>query len=161
MVAARRDFEDFLIEHGFSPERALYWASALERAAHVVTQEEFEAGLERAVDKMTAIMREEFAKRDVDIAVIKEQLDQLVNQRREDREDSETQRHEVLERLDQERGEFLERLDQQRCEDLRELEQLHQEKLKRRHADQRERRAVDVALVGTLIALLLRIFGAI
>ena len=79
MVAARRDFEDFLLEHGFSPERATYWSSALERAAHAVTQEEFEAGLERAIERMTSTMRQEFAKRDVEIAIPKTQVGHLVD----------------------------------------------------------------------------------
>ena len=128
MVAARRDFEDFLLAQGFSPERAQYWASTLERATHAVTQEEFEVGLERTIDKITAILREEFAKRDIEIATLKTQIGYLVDQRRED-------------------------LERRRAE--------RQEDLERARSDRRERRALALAVGGTMIALLLRVFGAI
>ena len=154
MVAARNDFEEFLLQQGFPPERAYHWASALERAAQSVTREDLEEALdrtvERAVNQVIAVMREEFAKRDIEFAELKQEVTQLVNLRVED-----------LTRIDERRREDLARSEEQRQQDLARLADQRREDLARQDADRRERRAVALAAAGAILTLLLRVFGAI
>ena len=149
MVTARNDFEEFLLQQGFPPERANYWASALERAHEAVTVDvlnsTLEITLERQANYILTVVRDEFVKRDIEITSIHRDIADV-------RQDIADIRQEIALL-----GQGVDHLAAMRRED-REREQ----------ADRRERRAftfgmtgVVLGLTGAVIAALLRLFGAI
>lgn len=142
MVTARNDFEEFLLQQGFPPDRANYWASALERANEAVTidvlNSTLEIALERQANYVLTVMRDEFAKRDEDIASIHRDVADI--------------RQEIA---------LL-------SQAVNHLAAMRREDREREQADRRERRAftfgmtgVVLGLTGAVIAALLRLFGAI
>ena len=186
MVATRNDFEEFLLTQGFASDRAHHWASALERAAHAVTHEELEAALERQSAQILMVMREEFAKRDLEFELLKAMVTQLAEQRREDkaeaaamrqqdkaeaeswRREAAAQRREDKEEAEAKRREDKEEAEAKRREDKTEAAALRREDRDRERADRREQRALTLGLTGIvmgltggMIALMLRVFGAI
>ncbi len=186
MVATRNDFEEFLLTQGFGPDRAHHWASALERAAHAVTHEELEAALERQSAQILMVMREEFAKRDLEFELLKAMVTQLAEQRREDKAEAAALRREdkteaaAIRQQDkteaaawrreaaEQRREDKEEAAALRREDKTEAAALRREDRDRERADRREQRALTLGLTGIvmgltggMIALMLRVFGAI
>ena len=179
MVATRNDFEEFLLTQGFASDRAHHWASALERAAHAVTHEELEAALERQSAQILMVMREEFAKRDLEFELLKAMVTQLAEQRREDKAEAAAMRQqdkaeaEAKRREDKEEAAAQRREDKVeaaalRREDKTEAAALRREDRDRERADRREQRALTLGLTGIvmgltggMIALMLRVFGAI